>query len=115
VDDEFAILLLVKKMLESVGYHALTADTPAEALRLAEGYAGEIHLLMTDVIMPEMNGRVLAERIQSLHPNLKCMYMSGYTGNIISKHGMMKHGVHFIQKPFSLKELALKIREVLNG
>ncbi|MDO9263712.1 MAG: PAS domain S-box protein [Desulfosalsimonadaceae bacterium] len=115
VDDEFAVLLLAKKILESAGYHALTADTPAEAMRLAEGYAGEIHLLITDVIMPEMNGRVLAEHLKSRYPNLKCLYMSGYTGNIISRHGVIGEGIHFIQKPFSIKELTLKVRETLDA
>ena len=115
VDDEFAVLLLAKKILESAGYHALTADTPAEALRLAEGYAGEIHLLITDVIMPEMNGRVLAEHLKSRYPNLKYLYMSGYTGNIISRHGVIGEGIHFIQKPFSIKELTLKVRETLDA
>ncbi len=79
VEDEPAILEMGKIMLERLGYRVLTAGTPGEAMRLAEEHAGEIHLLLTDVVMPEMNGRELAEQLQSRYPNLKCLFMSGYT------------------------------------
>ena len=75
-------------------------------------HTGEIHLLMTDVVMPEMNGRDLAKNLLALYPDLKRLFMSGYTANVIAHHGVLDEGVHFIQKPFSIKDLAAKIREV---
>jgi CheY-like chemotaxis protein len=101
-------------MLESLGYHVLTAGTPGEAMRTAEQYPDIIHLLITDVVMPEMNGRNLAKLLLSLYPRLKCMFMSGYTANVIAHHGVLDEGVHFIQKPYTLKELSQKVREALN-
>jgi PAS domain S-box-containing protein len=114
VEDEPALLDLSKLILEKQGYRVLTAGTPGEAIRLAEEYAGEIHLLITDVVMPEMNGRDLAKKILSLCPNLKRLFMSGYTSNVIAHHGVLDEGVHFIQKPFSRKDLAAKVREALD-
>jgi signal transduction histidine kinase/CheY-like chemotaxis protein len=115
VEDEPALLDLNKFMLEKQGYLVLTAGTPGEAIRLAEEYTGEIHLLMTDVVMPEMNGRDLAKKMLSLYPNLKRLFMSGYTANVIAHHGVLDDGVHFIQKPFTRKDLAAKVRETLDG
>ena len=114
VEDEAAILNLSKLMLEGQGYRVLTAGTPAEAIRLAEKHAGEIHLLMTDVVMPEMNGRDLAKKLLSLYPNLKRLFMSGYTANVIAHHNVLDEGVHFIQKPFSIKDLAAMVRKALD-
>ncbi len=114
VEDEPALLDLSKRMLEKQGYRVLAAGMPVEAIRLAEEYAGAIHLLMTDVIMPEMNGRELAKRLLSLYPNLKRLFMSGYTANVIAHHGVLDDGVYFIQKPFSRKDLASKVREALD-
>ena len=114
VEDERAILTLSKFMLEKQGYRVLTAGTPGEAIRLAEEKAEEIHLLMTDVVMPEMNGRDLSNKMLSLYPNLKCLFMSGYTANVIAHHGVLDEGVHFIQKPFSREGLAAKVREALD-
>jgi YesN/AraC family two-component response regulator len=91
----------------------LPASTPHEAIRLAQEYTGEISLLMTDVIMPEMNGSELAKRLSSQSPHLKLLFMSGYTANIISQHGVLDEGVHFIQKPFTKNELITRIRDVL--
>ena len=113
VEDEQAILTIARRVLERLGYTVLIANTPGQAIRLAEEHAGKIHLLMTDVIMPEMNGRDLARRILSLHPKLKCLYMSGYTADVIARHGVLEDGVHFIQKPFSLQDLAAKVRATL--
>jgi CheY-like chemotaxis protein len=115
VEDEPAILNMTTKMLERQGYTVLAASAPGEALRLAEEHSGEIHLLMTDVVMPEMNGRDLAQNLFSLHPNLKALFMSGYTANVIAHHGVLDEGVDFIQKPFSVKTLAEKVREVLDA
>lgn len=103
------------ELLEMQGYRALAASSPGEAIRLAEEHLGEIHLLMTDVVMPEMNGRVLAKRLLSLYPDIKCLFMSGYTANVIAHHGVLEEGVHFIHKPFSLNDIALKLREVLDS
>jgi PAS domain S-box-containing protein len=113
VEDEPAILEVTTVMLQFLGYSVLPACTPGEAIRLAEEFAGEIHLLATDVVMPEMNGRDLATRIQTKKPMMKCLFMSGYTADIITHHGVLDEGVHFLQKPFSQKELADKVREVL--
>jgi CheY-like chemotaxis protein len=114
VEDEPAILDLSKQLLEMQGYRVLTAGTPGEAIRLAEKHKGEIHLLLTDVIMPEMNGRELAGKLLSLYPGLKRLFMSGYTADIIAPHGVLDEGVHFLQKPFSLNALAAKVREALD-
>jgi two-component system cell cycle sensor histidine kinase/response regulator CckA len=114
VEDEPALLDLSKLLLEKQGYRVLTAGTPGEALRLVGQHTGEIHLLMTDVVMPEMNGRDLARNLLSLHPNLKCLFMSGYTTNVIAHHGVLDDGVHFIQKPFSRRDMAAKVREALD-
>ncbi len=114
VEDEPVILDLGKELLEMQGYRVLTAATPGKAIRLAEEHCGEIHLLLTDVIMPEMNGRELAQKLLSLYPGLKCLFMSGYTADIIAHHGVLDEGVHFLQKPFSLDALAAKVREALD-
>jgi PAS domain S-box-containing protein len=113
VEDEPALLNLVGMMLDQLGYRVLAAGTPGEALRRAEAHAGEIHLLVTDLVMPEMNGRDLAERLLALRPNLKRLFMSGYTAGAITHHGVLDEGVQFVQKPFSMKALATKIREAL--
>ena len=83
-------------------------------MRLAKEHAEGIHLLMTDVVMPEMNGPDLAQRLLSVYPNLKCLFTSGYTADVITHHGVLDEGVYFIQKPFSRKDLAAKVREALD-
>jgi CheY-like chemotaxis protein len=114
VEDEPAILDLGRQILEMQGYRMLIAGTPGEAIRMAIEHVGEIHLLLTDVIMPEMNGRELAEKLLSLYPGLKCLFMSGYTADVIAHHGVLDEGVQFIQKPFSLDALAAKVRATLD-
>jgi CheY-like chemotaxis protein len=114
VEDELMILNMTTTMLRHQGYKVLPAATPGQALLLAREHAGQIHLLMTDVIMPEMNGRDLARNMFSLYPNLKCLFMSGYTADVIAHHSVLDAGVHFIQKPFILRHLTAKIREVLD-
>jgi two-component system, cell cycle sensor histidine kinase and response regulator CckA len=114
VEDEVSILKLAETILISLGYSVLTANTPNEAIRLARNHTGEIHLLMTDVVMPDINGWDLADRLLSFYPNLKCLFMSGYTTNVIADRGVLDEGIHFIQKPFSKKELAAKMREILD-
>jgi PAS domain S-box-containing protein len=114
VEDEPMILEMTKAMLSRQGYHVLTAASPGEAIRLAGEHRGDIRLLMTDVVMPEMNGRDLAKNLLSLYPDLLRLFMSGYTANVIAHHGVLDDGVHFIQKPFTTRDLAAKIREVLD-
>ncbi len=113
VEDEAATLRMFTKLLVYHGYTVLSAGTPGEAIRLAREHAGKIQLLMTDIIMPEMNGLELSNELKSFYPTLKCLYMSGYTANIIDKYGVLKEGVHFIHKPFSIKDILAKVREVL--
>jgi two-component system cell cycle sensor histidine kinase/response regulator CckA len=113
VEDEPMILDITRTMLEQHGYKVLAAETPAKAIRLAREHADEIHLLMTDVVMPEMNGRDLARNLLSLYPKLKRLFMSGYTANVIAHHGVLDKGVHFIQKPFSLDDVGKKVKEAL--
>ena len=113
VEDETTILHMTRMMLERQGYSVLTAATPKEALDLAKNHQAGIHLLLTDVVMPEMHGRDLAEKIAALYPDLKFVFMSGYTANVIAHHGVLDPDVHFIQKPFSMTELAAKVRNAL--
>jgi PAS domain S-box-containing protein len=113
VEDEPPLLGMTTMMLERLGYTVVAAGTPGEAIRLSEEYAGQIHLLMTDVVMPEINGRDLAKNLVSSYPNLKCLFMSGYTANVIAHHGVLDEGVNFIQKPFSKKDLSVKLREIM--
>jgi DNA-binding NtrC family response regulator len=115
VEDEPSILTLTKTLLERLGYSVLAASTPGVALRIAEQHYGEIHLLMTDVVMPEMNGRVLARNLLAVHPGLKRLFMSGYTADVIAHHGVLDEGVHFIQKPFTRENLATKVRDALDA
>ncbi|RJP85570.1 MAG: PAS domain S-box protein [Desulfobacteraceae bacterium] len=115
VEDEPAILKMTTTMLERMGYSVLAANTPGEAIRLAEAHPGEISLLMTDVVMPEMNGRDLAKNLLSFYPHLKRLFMSGYTANVIAHHGVLDEGMNFIQKPFSMKDLAAILRGVLDS
>lgn len=113
VDDDPSIRDIVNMMLETSGYRVVEAASPAEAIELAEKHSGEIRLLITDVIMPEMNGRDLAMHLEPLYPNLKCLFMSGYTATAIAQHGVLDEDVMFIQKPFSLDELNGKVRTAL--
>jgi PAS domain S-box-containing protein len=115
VEDEPTVQKMTRAMLLRLGYIVMAATSPGEAIRLVEGLAGKIDLLVTDVIMPEMNGRDLAERLMSRQSGMKCLFMSGYTADIIAKQGIVDEKVHFIQKPFSLKELSAKVREVLES
>jgi PAS domain S-box-containing protein len=114
VDDEEALLELGKMMLEEGGYTALTAGSPSQAIQRSEQFAGDIHLLLTDVVMPGMSGRELFQRLSTLRPGLKCLFMSGYTADAISHRGVLDGGIHFLQKPFSVEQLAVKLREALN-
>ena len=114
VEDEPAILEMTGMMLHRLGYAVLSAGKPAEAIELARNHTGKIHLLITDVVMPEMNGQELARHIQELFPECGVLYMSGYTAESIARHGILNEGVHFIQKPFSVDQFARKVREIID-
>ncbi len=113
VEDEPAILRLGERMLSRLGYRVLAANTPDEALRLTAEHAGDIDVLISDVVMPDMNGRDLAERLTATYPGMKVLYMSGYSASIIADRGVLETGVNFIQKPFSTRDLALKVRAAM--
>ena len=114
VEDDCSILKLGKRILEELGYRVLSANSPSEVIKLAKGHADEISLLITDVIMPQINGRELSEHLQTLYSNLKIIFMSGYTANVIAHRGVLDNGIFFISKPFSKKEMAAKVRKILD-
>jgi signal transduction histidine kinase/CheY-like chemotaxis protein len=114
VEDETTILNVIPIMLESMGYTVLTAATPGEAMDVAREHSQDIHLVLTDVVMPEMNGLDLAGKLLSLYPNLKCLFMSGYTDDVIAHHGILADRVNFIQKPFSKQVLSMQVRKILD-
>jgi two-component system sensor histidine kinase EvgS len=113
VEDETSLLQFVKSQLERLGYTVLAADSPVKAIRLAEEYKVDIHLLMTDVVLPEMSGRDLKGEINRIRPGIRCLFMSGYTAEIVSHNGVLDEGVHFLEKPFTTEKMSAKIREAL--
>jgi PAS domain S-box-containing protein len=115
VEDEPALLRLASRSLESLGYTVLSASRPHDAIVLAKEHSGPVHMLLTDVVMPGMNGRKLADRLLERDPNLKCLFMSGYTDGVMGNGGILDETVHFLQKPFSPKALADKVRRVFEG
>jgi DNA-binding NtrC family response regulator len=115
VEDEKMLLEFVGTVLEEQGYKVLAAGTPADALTLAREYNSPIHLLVTDIVMPGMNGRELKEALTPLYPDIKTLYMSGYTANVIAHRGVLADGTAFLQKPFSINALAVKVRQVIEG
>jgi PAS domain S-box-containing protein len=114
VEDDEAILHTAQSMLERLGYTVLSARSVTRAIGLAEAHAGEIDLLITDVVMPEMNGRDLARRLGHTRPGMRTLFMSGYAANVIAHRGVLDQGMQFIQKPFSIKGLAVSIRGALD-
>jgi two-component system sensor histidine kinase EvgS len=115
VEDEADVLEVGRELLEELGYQVLTAGKPSEAIGLAEAHAAKLRLLITDVVMPEMNGRELAQQIQTTIPGLKCLFTSGYTTDVIAHHGILHEDVNFLHKPFSLDDLAGKLQQVLES
>ena len=113
VEDEPAILKLGKRMLQRLGYQVLTAGTPAEAQRVSDEFSGEIHLLVSDVIMPGMNGSELAAILTGKRPLMKTLFMSGYTADVIANQNVLHGEVSFMQKPFTIRDLALQVRDAL--
>jgi CheY-like chemotaxis protein len=115
VEDEANLRYLARQFLEKQGYRVIEAADGAVAMQIAVAREAVIHLLLTDVIMPGMNGRELAQRILEIRPNVRVLYMSGYTENVIGRNGMLDTGVRLLQKPFTLRDLKSKVREVLNS
>jgi CheY-like chemotaxis protein len=113
VEDEKSLRVTCGLFLEALGYNVLAAATPAAALVLAEQHAGDIQVVLTDVVMPGMDGRQLVDRITAFKPGLRVLFMSGYAADIVGHHGILDEGLHFIGKPFARDELARKLREVL--
>jgi CheY-like chemotaxis protein len=99
--------------METLGYHVLSAETPGDALRIASAHPKPISLLLTDVVMPGMDGRQLAQRLCTSRPGLRVLFMSGYTSDVITQRGVLAEGVQFLSKPFSRAALAIKLREML--
>lgn len=114
VEDEPSLRAVCNLFLEDLRYNILTTETSEEALKLAERHPGDIHLLLTDVIMPGMNGRQLAEKVRAVKPDLRVLFMSGYTADIIAQRGVLEKDAAFIAKPFTRDELAGKVHDVLN-
>jgi PAS domain S-box-containing protein len=114
VEDEDAVRALVRIVLRGAGYFVLEASDGREALAVASGHQGPIHLLLSDVVMPVLGGRQLADRLLALHPDMKVLYQSGYTDDAVVRHGILQEKVHFLQKPYSPAALAAKVREVLD-
>src|ERR1700751_5387778 len=115
VEDEANLRYLARQYLEKQGYKVIEAADGAVAMQIAVAHEAVIHLLLTDVIMPGMNGRELAQRISQIRPNVKILYMSGYTENVIGQNGTLDEGVRLLQKPFNLRDLKTKVREVLDA
>ena len=114
VEDNDQVLDMIVKILDRYGYRTLPARDGAEAVRVARDFEGEIHLLLTDVIMPGMSGKEVAERLRSERPDMKVLFMSGYTENIIMQKGILSGDIHYIQKPFSFEGLVRKVREAID-
>ena len=114
VEDDGSLLNLARKILQLRGYTVLAAENGEEALKVSEGHKGPIHLLLTDVVMPGIGGRELAELLQPMRPEIKVIYMSGYTDDAIVHHGILTPGVNFLEKPFTMDGLAKKVREALD-
>jgi len=114
VEDDDSLRNFAQKALQRHGYRVLAAENGKDALSVSEEHEGSIELMITDVVMPKMSGKETAERLQPFHPQMKVIYMSGYTDNAIVHHGVLAPGLNFLEKPFTPDALALKVREVLD-
>ncbi len=114
VEDEDQVRAILKQILENRGYHVLSASHGEEALAISQE-PGDIQLMITDVVMPHMSGRVVAERMMSLRPSLRVLFMSGYTDDAIVRHGLLDEKLNFLQKPFDSATVARKVRDVLDS
>ncbi|RMF92073.1 MAG: response regulator, partial [Nitrospinota bacterium] len=115
VEDSHMVRNLVREMLEFCGYTVLEASDGAEAIQLCTRHAGAIHLLITDVVMPQMSGWELAERLTALYPQMRVLYMSGYPEKSFPARRREKGKIHFVQKPFTMETLLRKVREAITG
>jgi DNA-binding NtrC family response regulator len=113
VEDDPALLELNTAILKRLGYSVISTSSAAEALQLAEGRTDPVDLLITDVVMPQMNGKKLAEKMQKIYPDMQCLYVSGYTANVIAHHGILDDDINFIQKPFSIEKLSAVLEDIL--
>ncbi|HEX7603036.1 MAG TPA: response regulator [Polyangiaceae bacterium] len=115
VEDDEAVLAPTARFLREQGFHVVSASRPDEAIALAQKAGFAADLLLTDVVMPVMNGRDLFDRVRRLLPRLRVVYMSGYTDDRIAQHGVLEPGMTFVQKPFAFEDLARKLRETLDA
>jgi len=115
VEDDESLRPLMRRVLETHGYAVLEARHGKDAIRVADGHGGAVDLVITDVVMPEMGGRELAERLASARPSSKILFVSGYTDDVVIRQGILDKGRPFLQKPFTPQELLTKAREVLRG
>ena len=115
VEDEEAVRSMVSKILQNKGYTVLEASHGNDAIEVCDKFEGSIHLMVTDVIMPQMSGRELAERLAPMRPEMRVLYMSGYPDNTIVQHGVLEPGTAFLQKPFTISALEIKVREILDS
>jgi len=115
VEDETVVRELVGDILAAQGYRVLVAQDGVQALQVGKDHEGPIHLLVTDVVMPRLSGKALADQLRSGRPEVRVLYTSGYTDNAIARHGVLDEGVHFLSKPFELEALARKVRDVLDA
>jgi two-component system, cell cycle sensor histidine kinase and response regulator CckA len=113
VDDKVLILDICRQILEAKGYRVLIASTPSEAMHIAEMHDGEIHLLLTDVMMPGMNGVELSRRLSSLHKNIRTLFMSGYSANLLAEEGVDFDMKYLIHKPFTMEDLVKRVSSIL--
>ena len=114
VEDELSLLSMTKRMLDRMGYTVLAANSPSEAIKIATAYSGNIDLIFTDVIMPEMTGKEMAELIEPLYPEISVLFSSGYTANVIAHNGVLDEDIQFVQKPYSTDQLANKLYSIFN-
>jgi DNA-binding NtrC family response regulator len=115
VEDVIGLRRLITRILESAGFKVLSAASGDEAMRLLEQYDEAVHLMVTDVVMPGISGRTLAERLDELRPEMKVLFMSGYTDDVVVRHGVSQGEMRFISKPFGTMEFVRTIREVLDA
>lgn len=115
VEDEQAILSLAERFLRTLGYRVLTASTPTTALDVVKAHDGQVDLLLTDVVLPEMNGRQLQQRLLELEPGMRTVFMSGYDADVVAHRGVLEEGIAFVQKPFTMHTLTRRLREILDA